>query len=207
MSKEDRAHFEKVLSEELQEIECNKLDVKAIKNGVRFKLERKIVAELDFQYLVKSHAFSLLGRVIGGPIYDCMSTKKPPYKSNLCSEACYSFTTSGRQDKKISDSIYGTVSVPDPDNAFEVCRGIRDALEHYYIPVLTGCIFPDHRTISDVFHSPTDYSYPAIFIHCAALLNPSILDNEAFNKIKNNKKIIKNKDYDFDLLNKILSSN
>lgn len=100
MSKEDRAHFEKILSGELQKIKCAELDIKAVKNGVRFKFEKKIVAELNFQYLVNSHAFTLLGRVIGGPIYDCMSRKTPPYKSNLGSEACYSFTTSGRQDKK-----------------------------------------------------------------------------------------------------------
>ena len=201
MSKEDRVYFEKVLSGELQKIKCAELDVKAVKNGVRFKFEKKVVAELDFQYLVKSHAFTLLGRVIGGPIYDCMSKKAPPYKSNLGSEACYSFTTSGRQDKKISDSIYGTISVPGPDNAFDVCGRIRDALEQYYIPILMGCVFPSHRTISDVFYSPTDYSYPAVFIHCAVTLNPSILSDEAFEKVKNSKKIIKNKDYDFGLLN------
>jgi len=40
-------------------------------------------------------------------------------------------------------------------------------LEAYYVPMIAGCIIPSDRTIDDVLYAPTDYAYPAVFIHCA----------------------------------------
>ncbi|KPX45359.1 Uncharacterized protein ALO68_02285 [Pseudomonas syringae pv. helianthi] len=205
MSKEDRIYFEEKLQEELQNIECKELAVKAVKKGLKFRFEKKIVAELDFQYLVKSHAFTLNGRVFGGPIFDCMSKIDMPYKSNLGSDACFSFTTSGRQDKKFSPSIYGTIAIPRPEHASETCNHIKHALEEYYIPLIVGCVLPSERTIDDVLYSPRDYSYPAAFIHCAVKCNSSKLKNKSLAELRNNKNIIKNKDFDLDLLDTCFS--
>lgn len=171
------------------------------KKGIKISFRKKIVAELDFQYLVKSHAFSLTGRVFGGPIFDCMSKVEIPYRSNLASDACFSFTTSGRQDKKFSPGIYGTITVPRPEQVSEVCKHIRRSLEEYYIPLVVGCIIPGERTIDDVLNSPRDYSYPAVFIHCAATCHPSIVQEGIMEKVKTHKHIIKNKAFDLELLN------
>ncbi|QVI70361.1 hypothetical protein [Pseudomonas syringae] len=201
MSKEYRIYFERELQKELKSIECTELAVKAVKDGLRFRFEKKLVAELDFQYLVKSHAYTLIGRVFGGPIFDCMSKINVPYRSNLGSDACFSFTTSGRQDKKFSPSIYGTIPLPRPEYAAEVCKHIRHALEEHYIPLVIGCILPSERTIHDVLYSPTDYSYPAAFIHCAATCSPLIVKDGVMEKVKANKYIVKNKAFDLELLN------
>ncbi|PBP53194.1 hypothetical protein [Pseudomonas syringae] len=205
MSKADRAYFECELQKELKNIVSDELAVKVVKNGLRFRFEKILVAELDFQHLVKSHAYTLIGRVFGGPIFDCMSKINAPYNSNLGSDACFSFTTSGRQDKKFSPSIYGTIAIPQSEHANEVCKHIRRTLEEHYIPLIIGCILPSDRTIDDVLYSPRDYSYPAAFIHCAATYNLSILKNDMMEKIKTNKHVIKNKPFDLELLNACLS--
>lgn len=200
MTKENRIYFEGELLRELKNLECPVLAVKVLKSGIRLLHEKKIVAELDFQYLVNAKAYILNGRVFGGPICECTSKFDPPYKSNLLSTACFSFTTSGRQDKKFSNNVYGSISVPSPDEAKAVCGDIRRSLESYYIPMIAGCIIPSQRTIDDVLHSPTDYAYPAVFIHCAIARNPEIVNDEIIEKIRSNKKIIKNKSFDLALL-------
>ena len=45
--------------------------------------------------------------------------------------------------------------------------GMPSWLEAYYVPMIAGCIIPSDRTIDDVLYAPTDYAYPAVFIHCA----------------------------------------
>ncbi|MCH5512285.1 hypothetical protein [Pseudomonas syringae] len=205
MKKEDLIYFESELQEELKTIKCEELAVTAVKRCLRFRIDKEIVATLNFQHLVKSHEFMLSGRVFGGPIFNCMSKMDMPYKSNLGSNSCFSFITDGRQDKKFSPSIYGTIVVPSPDHASEVCKHIRRALEEYYIPLVVGCILPSERTIDDVIYSPRDYSYPAAFIHCAVSCNPLIVKNDMLEKIKSNKHIIKNKIFDLKLLDACLS--
>lgn len=200
MSKEDRVYFESELLKELKDLEWPGLSIKAVKGGVKFRWEKKLVAELDFQYLVNSNAYVLNGMVFGGAIFDCCSEVNPPYKSNLGSAACFSFTTSGRQDKKFGTSIYGTISAPKREDVGAICAHIRRALESHYIPLMAGCILPSARTIDDVLASPTDYAYPALFIHCAVAYNSEIISSENLEKVKLNKKIIKNKDFDLGLL-------
>lgn len=72
--------------------------------------------------------------------------------------------------------------------------------ESHYIPLMAGCILPSSRTIDDVLATPTDYAYPALFIHCAVAYNSEIISSENLEKVKLNKKIIKNKDFDLGLL-------
>lgn len=200
MGKENRIFFEAELQKELKLIECKDLMVTAVKRGLKFRFEKKLVAELHFQYLMKGHSFTLLGWVFGGPIFERLSKIEMPYKSNLGSEACFSFITSGRQDKKFSPSIYGDIAVPRPEQASDVCKHIRNRLEEYYIPLVVGCVLPKERTIDDVLYAPTDYSYPAAFIHSAVACDPSILKDGMKEKLKSNKKIIKNKAFDLKLL-------
>lgn len=200
MSREHRIYFEEELQNELKHIGCHALAVTAVKRGLKFRFEKKLVAELSLQYLVKAHAFVLLGHVFGGPLFDSLSKIEMPYKSNLGSDACFSFTTSGREDKKFSPDIYGAIAVPRPEQASEVSEHIRRVLEEYYIPVVVGCILPSERTIEDVLYSPRDYSYPAAFIHFALTSNPSLYHDGIREKLRTNKKIIKNKAFDFALL-------
>lgn len=204
MSKENRIYFESELLQELKGIAVSEISIKVLKSGIRFIYDKKVVAELDFQYLVKSNAYILNGRVFGGPIFECSSKIDPPYKSHLFSDACFAFTTSGRQDKKFSDNVYGSIYLPPPEEVESVCKRIRNSFESYYIPMVTGCIVPGPRTIEDVLHSPTDYAYPAVFIHCAVACNPEIISEEVVEKIKTNKKIIRNKSFDLELIEGVL---
>lgn len=200
VNKTDRIHFEETLQQVLKKIECEHLAITAVKRGLKLRFEKKLVAELDFQYLTKAHAFTLHGRVVGGPLHEAMSKIEAPYRSNLFCDAVLSFTTSGRQDKKPGFDIYGKVDVPRPEHASETCEAIRHALETHYIPWLVGCVLPSERTLSDVIASPTDYAYPAVFIHCATTCNPSLLNDALRQRLKFCKKIIKNKAFDFPLL-------
>lgn len=200
MSKEDRDYFERALLKELKGLQCNDLALSVLKGTLKFRWDKKVVAELDFQYLVKSRAYVLLGRVFGGPIYECASNIEPPYRSNLASAACFSFTTSGRQDKKFSPEIYGSIRLPSPDTAEAVCKHIRNVLENRYVPMIVGCVLGNERTLDDVIASPTDYAYPAVFIHCAIACNPHLLKPGMLQALKSNKKIIKNKTFDLGLL-------
>ncbi|WP_455914952.1 hypothetical protein [Pseudomonas syringae] len=204
MIKENRIYFESELLKELKGIEGSEVSIKILKSGIRFIYEKKVVAELDFQYLVKSNAYVLNGRVFGGPIFDCSSKIEPPYKSHLFSDACFAFTTSGKQDKKFSDNVYGSIYLPPPEEVGSMCKRIRSSLENYYIPMIMGCIAPSTRTIEDVLHSPTDYAYPAVFIHCAVACNPELVTEEVVERIKTNKKIIRNKSFDLKLLEGVL---
>jgi len=200
MSKENRAIFERALLDELKQITFAGLTLSASKNALKFRLNKQLVAELDFQHLAKSGAYVLLGRVIGGPIFECAASITPPYRSNLASDACFSFTTSGRQDKKFSQNVYGSIDMPKPDAAQAVSKHIRQALEAYYVPMIAGCIIPSDRTIDDVLHAPGDYAYPAVFIHCAITCNPAILRPGLIEQVKAKKHLVKNKAFDLDLL-------
>lgn len=200
MNKEERVYFESELLASLRSLEWPGLTLTAVKKGLKIRLGKELVAQFDFQYLVKAQAYTLIGRVFGGPIFECCSKIIPPYKSNLGSDACFSFTTSGRQDKKFSTNVYGTISAPKVEEVGAVCTHIRCALENHYIPLVAGCILPSQRTIEDVLASPTDYAYPALFIRCAIALKPEIISKEKLKEVKSNKKIIKNKDFDLGLL-------
>jgi hypothetical protein len=202
MSKENRAIFERALLGEIKQITCAGLALSASKNALKFRLNKQLVAELDFQHLAKSGAYVLLGRVIGGPIFECASRIRPPYRSNLASDACFSFTTSGRQDKKFSQNVYGSIDMPKPDAALAVSKHIRRALEDYYVPMIAGCIIPSDRTIEDVLYEPTDYAYPAVFVHCAITCDPSILKPGVMARLKTRKRMIKNKTFDLELLDR-----
>jgi hypothetical protein len=87
MSKEERIYFENELLARLKSLEWPGLTLTAVKKGLKFRLGKELVAQLDFQYLVKAQAYTLLGRVFGGPIFECCSKIVPPYRSNLGSDA------------------------------------------------------------------------------------------------------------------------
>ncbi len=68
--------------------------------------------------------------------------------------------------------------------------------------MIAGCIIPSDRTIDDVLNAPTDYAYPAVFVHCAIACDPSILKPGVMAQVKTRKKMIKNKTFDLDLLDR-----
>ena len=65
--------------------------------------------------------------------------------------------------------------------------------------MIAGCIIPSDRTIDDVLYAPTDYAYPAVFIHCAITCDPAILKPGGLALLRAHKKIIKNKIFDLAL--------
>lgn len=201
-SKENRAFFESELLKELKTLTFDGLTLRASKSALKFCWNKELVAELDFQHLAKSGAYVLLGRVFGGPIFECAASITPPYRSNLASNACFSFTTSGRQDKKFSQNVYGSIDMPKPDAAPAVSKHIRQALEAYYVPMIAGCIIPSDRTVDDVLYAPTDYAYPAVFVHYAIACNPAILRPGQLELVKAKKHIVKNKAFDLALLSR-----
>lgn len=202
MSLENRVFFENMLLKELKEITGSQgVTVTASKNKLKFRWNKIVVADIFFQHLAKADAYVLGGFVYGGVIFECSKKYEPPYKSNLFSDSCFSFVTSGRSDKRFSNDIGGAIRTPKPDAAPEVCKQIRDSLESYYVPKVISCIVPSAQTIEGVIESPSDYAYPALFIHCALAFSPGLVGNEKLEQIKTNKKIIKNKDFDLGLLN------
>lgn len=202
MSLENRVFFESILLKELKEITGSQgVTVAASKNKLKFRLDKIVVADIFFQHLAKADAYVLGGFVYGGVIFECSRKYEPPYKSNLFNDSCFSFVTSGRSDKRFSSDVGGAIKTPKPNAAPEVCKKIRDSLVDYYVPKVISCIIPSPLTIEGVIESPSDYAYPAVFIHCALASSPGLVTNEKLEQIKSNKKIIKNKDFDLELLN------
>ncbi|MEW4947782.1 hypothetical protein ACNFB1_26095 [Pseudomonas sp. NY15349] len=200
MSSEERLYFEAVLLEELKVVASKFDGVVASKNKLKFKYKKKNVAELFFDHLARVDSYVLGGMVFGGELIDCMSKFTPPYKSNLFNDACFSFISSGEQNKRFSGDFGGAIKTPVPRLADEVCARIRCVLEEFYVPKILAAIVPVDRTISDIVSSPDEYSYPAVLIHCAVKLN-GLAEGEA--KIKeamSSKKIVKDKAYDVPLL-------
>ena len=204
MSSENRSIFESQLLEELKLVAAQFEGVVASKNKLKFKHNKKVVGELFLEHLARVDAYVLGGMVYGGEIFDCCSKFTPPYKSNLFSEGCFSFISSGEQNKKISRDSGGAIKTPDQSTVREICAHIRLVLEEYYVPRLLACIVPAKRTINDVLSSPDEYAYPAIFIHCAAKLEMKFVDESLLNAAMSSKKIIKSKDYDIPLLSALI---
>ncbi|UFH48874.1 hypothetical protein [Pseudomonas sp. KNUC1026] len=203
MSKEDRIYFEKELTKHLRGIEYPGLTIRVVKAGVKFLWNKTVVAELDFQFVLRANSYTLQGRVFGGPIFECSQKHIPPYRSNIYNEGCFSFTTSGRQDKKFSDNVCGDIGAPKLDEVASMCQRIRRSLEGYYVPLIAGCIIPNHSTVQNVLESPTDYAYPAVFIHSAITCNPACIDKQMLDRLLSNNKIIKNKAFDLALFNNL----
>lgn len=202
MSLQDRVFFENSLLDEMKGIAGSEgVTVTASKNKLKFRWNKVVVADIFFQHLAKVDAYVLGGFVYGGVMFECSRKYDPPYKSNLFNDSCFSFVTSGRSDKKFSSDIGGAIKTPKPDAASEVCKHIRKSLETYYVPKVISCIIPNSLTIEGVIESPSDYAYPALFIHCALAFSPGLVSNEILEQIKINKKIIKNRDFDLGLLN------
>ncbi|MFJ4065895.1 hypothetical protein ACIPW4_11400 [Pseudomonas sp. NPDC089996] len=202
MSTDDRALFESKLLKELKLVAAKFDGVTASKNKLKFKHKKEFVAELVLEHLSRVDSYVLIGMVHGGEIFECSAGFNPPYKSNLFNKSCFSFTSAGEQHKVFSDSPGGAIKTPTPDSVDQVCAHIRGALENFYIPKILACIVPNDRTIKDVLSSPEDYAYPAIFIHCTAILRKG---GELFDldEAKKSKKIIKNKEYDMPLLSSL----
>ncbi|MNH46690.1 hypothetical protein D3C73_1610100 [compost metagenome] len=77
-------------------------------------------------------------------------------------------------------------------------------MEEFYVPRVLACILPAKRTINDVLSSPDEYSYPAVFIHCAAALGGASVDKSQVEEAVRSKKVVKNKEYDIPLLTGLL---
>lgn len=200
MSTENRLYFEKILLRELK-IVASKFDgVVASKNKLKFKHDKKYVGELFFDHLARVDSYVLGGIVDGGEIFECISNFAPPYNSNLFSDACFSFVSSGEQNKRFSGDFGGAIKTPTPDFADEVCAHVRLVLEDFYVPKVLACIVPAERTVGDVLSAPDEYSYPAVFIHCAAQIYGVAGSSAKIKEAMSSKRIVKNKEYDTSLL-------
>ena len=199
MSAEDRAFFESELLKELKLVAAKFKGVTASKNRLKFKYNKEFVAELALEHLSKVDSYVLLGMVSGGEIYECASNFTPPYKSNLFNGFCFSFISSGEKNKVFSGSLDGAIKTPAPDLVGQVCAHIRGVLENFYVPKVLACIVPSDRTIKDVLSSPESYAYPAVFIHCAAVLGKGA-EFTGLDEAKKSKQIVKSKEYDIPLL-------
>ncbi|WDY60290.1 hypothetical protein [Pseudomonas sp. PSKL.D1] len=200
MGSENRSHFEAVLLEELKTTAMRFKGVVASKNKLKFKYEKKIVAELFFEHLARVDAYVLGGMVYGGQIFECASNFTPPYKSNLFNESCFSFISSGEHYKRFGREAGGAIKTPEPHVAKEVCAQIVAVLEEFYIPRILACITPSERTVDDVLSDPDEYAYPAVFIHCAVKIGELAIDKACINEALASKKVVKNKAYDTSLL-------
>lgn len=176
MSSENRVNFETELLKELKAIAFQFEGVVASKNKLKFKHNKKFVAELFLEHLARVDSYVLGGIVYGGEIFDCVSDFNPPYKSNLFNEGCFSFISSGEHTKRFGSNFGGLVKTPDLASAKETCMYISQVLREFYIPKILACITPAKRTISDVLDAPDSYAYPAVFIHCAEKLGAEFTD-------------------------------
>ncbi|MFJ4445223.1 hypothetical protein ACIPZ8_24460 [Pseudomonas sp. NPDC089422] len=200
MSSENRLHFESELLKVLKIVASQFDGVVASKNKLKFKFNKKYVAEIFLDHLARIDSYVLCGMVYGGEIHECALSFAPPYKSNLFNESSFSFISSGENNKRFGDGLSGAIKTPLPDVAGEVCAHIRSVLEEFYVPKILACIKPGSRTINDVLSAPDQYAYPAVFIHCAAKIGGV---GEAIGLINNavtSKQIIKDKSYDIQLL-------
>ncbi|MFK3820122.1 hypothetical protein ACI2KG_26610 [Pseudomonas sp. NPDC089407] len=204
MSSDDWLHFESELLKELKNVASQYEGVMASKNKLKFKYNKKFVAEIFLDHLARIDSYVLCGMVYGGEIHECACGFAPPYKSNLLNEGSFSFISSGEQSKRFSGDFGGAIKTPLPDEVGKVCAHIRSVLEEFYIPKVLACIRPANRTISDVLSAPDQYAYPAVFIHCAAKIGGVGGAKDQINEAVNSKKIIKNKSYDTPLLVEVL---
>ncbi|WP_144415511.1 hypothetical protein [Pseudomonas putida] len=199
MGNDNRFLFESELLKTLKLVAAKFDGAAASKNKLKFMYNKKNVAELFFEHLSRVDSYVLGGMVYGGEIFECSSKFTPPYRSNLFNESCFSFISSGMQDKTFSGNLGGAIKTPAPNAVGEVCAHIQTVLEGFYIPRILACIFPTNRTIMNVLSSPDDYAFPAVFIHCAAKLSQGEKSLDLSEALKS-KKIVKNKDYDIPLL-------
>ncbi|MEB3900385.1 hypothetical protein ODI84_09370 [Pseudomonas putida] len=89
MTSENRVNFESELLKELTAIALHFEGVAASKNKLKFKYNKKVVAELFLEHLARVDSYVLGGMVYGGAIFECASGFNPPYKSNLFNEGCF----------------------------------------------------------------------------------------------------------------------
>ena len=204
MSSDNRLHFEAELLKELKAVASNFEGVSASKNKLKFKYNKKYVAEIFLDHLARIDSYVLCGMVYGGEIYECSLSYAPPYKSNLFNEGCFSFISSGEQNKRFSGDLGGAIKTPSPTTARGVCTHIRTVLEEFYVPKILACIKPAGRTISDVVSTPDQYAYPAVFIHCAAKIGGAGETKGQIEEALKSKKIVKDKSYDAPLLMEVL---
>lgn len=200
MTSENRVDFEYELLKELTTIALQFEGVAASKNKLKFKYNKKVVAELFLEHLARVDSYVLGGIVYGGAIFECASGFNPPYKSNLFNEGCFSFISSGEQVKRFGNAPGGSVKTPDLASAKETCAHIGQVLKEFYIPKVLACITPTKQTIGDVLDSPDNYAYPAVFIHCAAKLGAEFTDKAQYDNVINSRKIIKDKSFDEPLI-------
>ena len=202
MFADDKLAFQTALNSMLKTLKCSALPMSASKFHLKFRLNKVVVAELYFLYSINSRAYYLSGMVTGGPVFERMQGINAPYRSNLNAgnPGCFSFCTSGRQDKKFSPRIDGVIPIPPASATAQVCEHIKGVLENHYIPLITGCIFPDESTLAHVLEAPGDYSYPAVFVHCAAACNPDLLASGLMETLRTRRAIVKNKASDLALL-------
>ncbi|RMP07578.1 hypothetical protein ALQ08_02633 [Pseudomonas syringae pv. delphinii] len=206
MTIENRKFFENELLKELKSINFSKstgtekISISVSKKKIKLKFEKEFIAELYMEHLTNANGYYLGWHVYGGPIFDCTTNLTAPYNSNLLNKACCSFTTLKIEDKKLTLVSGGVLKTPSPEDAIAISKHIRQIIEEDYLPKIVGCIIASERTIQDVIDTPSIYAYPAIFIHCAIMQNPKIAKKELLEKVFSNKKIIKDKNFDLELL-------
>lgn len=200
MSESERSTFEQELFKQLKTLEQIDQSISASKNKLKFKIGKVVVAEIYFAHLRKVDGYYVGGEVYGGPLYQCCMKSEPPYKNNLFNSSILSFTSLSEGDGYFGDVVGGVLKTPEVAVAEKVAFNVRDKLVSRYIPWILNCVFPNVDLVGDVVRNPDFYAYPAIVLKCSAKYDSGINCDSILEENSNNKKIIKNKEYDLNFL-------
>ena len=161
-----------------------------------------------FDFLNNARGYCLCTSVDSPELIDFFNKVNPPYRSNKPEGVVYAMNTSMEGSfKSFAPNFGGTVDLPrNEEERKKACEWIYTKVRDIYLPRAINLIELKPETVNDIILFPNYYAYPfLIILYLIKKHNMSLSDKDMESVFSKRKRIIGNKSFDKQLLEKYLS--
>ena len=185
-------------------------NIKCLKKEISIKKTKDNEASgyICFDFLNNARGYCLCTSIDSPELIDFFNKVNPPYSSKLPEGIVYAMNTSMESGfKSFAPNFGGTVDLPrNEEERKKACEWIYTKVRDIYLPRAINLIELKPETVNDIILFPNYYAYPfLIILYLIKKHNMSLSDKDMELVFSKRKRIIGNKSFDKQLLEKYLS--
>ena len=185
-------------------------NIKCLKKEISIKKtkDNEASGHIGFRFLNNARGYNLYTAAYSPELITFFYEVNPPYRSNLPEGIVYAMNTSMEGSfKSFAPNFGGTVDLPRNEEEREkACEWIYTKVRDIYLPRAINLIELKPETVNDIILFPNYYAYPfLIILYLIKKHNMSLSDKDMELVFSKRKRIIGNKSFDKQLLEKYLS--
>ena len=185
-------------------------NIKCLKKEISIKKTKHNEASgrIGFRFLNNACGYTLNTAAYSPELITFFYEVNPPYSSKLPEGIVYAMNTSMEGSfKSFAPNFGGTVDLPrNEEERKKACEWIYTKVRDIYLPRAINLIELKPETVNDIILFPNYYAYPfLIILYLIKKHNMSLSDKDMESVFSKRKRIIGNKSFDKQLLEKYLS--